>query len=200
MELTRRQLIAQGSGLVVAAMLRLVPVAMAGQGPSGQPVPKNVTWRAVLVPDGEPGDPLIISGRIFLPDGKPAEGVVLYVYNTNVEGLYTKVPEPNGPEHPRLAGWVKPDAEGRYEFRTIKPGAYPGRRIPAHIHIRTVGTDYDWIDEFQFTGDPFLTKKDQATSTSLIERYGPAFASIVRVERGADGILRAHRDIRLTRR
>ena len=200
MELNRRQLFAQGSRFAVAVILGLVPIALGGQGPSGQPVPKNVSWRAVLVAEGEPGEPLIVSGSVFLPDGKPAEGVVLYVYNTDAEGLYTKVPEPNGPEHPRLAGWMKPGAEGHYEFRTIKPGAYPGRKTPAHIHIRTISMDYDWIDEFQFAGDPLLTGRDVATSTSLVEKHGPTFASIVRLQRGADGVLRAHRDIRLVRR
>ena len=91
-------------------------------------------------------------------------------------------------------------SEGHYEFRTIKPGAYPGRKTPAHIHIRTISMDYDWIDEFQFAGDPLLTGRDVATSASLVEKHGPTFASIVRLQRGADGVLRAHRDIRLVRR
>jgi protocatechuate 3,4-dioxygenase beta subunit len=198
MNITRRELLFRGSVLGVGAAL--VPLAAAFDGPTGQPVPSDVGWQTVLVPEGEPGVPLVASGRVFLPDGRPAEGVVLYAYNTDIAGLYTKLPEPNGPEHPRLSGWVKPDRTGLYRFRTIKPGAYPGGRIAAHIHMRAVSLEFDWIDEFQFAGDALLTDKDRFISTTLVSKYGPSYASIVQPQLGADGTLRVHRDIRLARR
>lgn len=41
----------------------------------------------------------------------------------------------------RLEGWAKTDFEGRFEFRTIRPGPYPGRREAAHIHLTLFPAD-----------------------------------------------------------
>ncbi|MCY7352797.1 MAG: hypothetical protein LH606_19415, partial [Cytophagaceae bacterium] len=59
-----------------------------------------------------------------------------------------------------LRGWLKTDANGRYEINTIKPAPYPGGTEPAHIHAMVKApnqTEAYWLHDFLFKGDPFLT-------------------------------------------
>ncbi len=146
-----------------------------------------------LVQDGEPGEALIVSGKVFAGDGvTPAAGVTLYVYQTGVDGRYNRDSKGN----PRIRGYVTTDEEGRYMFHTVKPGSYPGRRIAAHIHCRASGGGYpeQWVDDFLFEGDPFISK-DRMRRSEDQGRLSP----IMRVVRGGDGIYRCERDIILTR-
>jgi protocatechuate 3,4-dioxygenase beta subunit len=39
-----------------------------------------------------------------------------------------------GNRDPRLTGLLRSDVAGRYSFRTIRPGSYPGTQVPQHIH------------------------------------------------------------------
>lgn len=148
-----------------------------------------------IVSETEPGEPLIISGTIYSPDGtRPMEGINLYVYQTDATGVYTTSGGDN--RNTRIHGSMRTNADGRYEFRTIKPGSYPNSRIPAHIHAYVSGPGYSeyWIDEYHFEGDPFISAAER-------ERFGGKgpFSSILKLERGKDGILRGVRDIRIER-
>ena len=42
--------------------------------------------RGRVAPQGEPGQPLAVSGTVVGPDGAPVAGVSLYVYQTDHEG------------------------------------------------------------------------------------------------------------------
>ena len=117
------------------------------------------------LPDfGDQGQKLKVTGIIYQNDGKtPAEGVILYVYHTNQKGLYaTKGDETGwGLRHGYIRGWVKTGKDGRYEFYTLKPGTYPTRSEPAHIHPTILEPDgkYYWLGSYLFEGDPLLTKE-----------------------------------------
>jgi protocatechuate 3,4-dioxygenase beta subunit len=84
--------------------------------------------------------------------------------------------------------------DGRYEFRTIKPGGYPNRTDPAHIHLTVSGEGYPeyWIDSIWFEGDerikPEMVKR-------LSGRGG--FNPIIKLERDANNVWRAARNIKL---
>jgi protocatechuate 3,4-dioxygenase beta subunit len=99
----------------------------------------------------------VVSGRVFAPNGiRTVPGVIVYAYNTDKDGYYS----PDGKVgHPRLKGYMKTDAEGRFELHTIVPGRYPGMRIPAHVHFNLWGAGYpvQWTDELRFEGDSYLT-------------------------------------------
>lgn len=115
---------------------------------------------------GDKGTQIKITGTIYRPDAKtPAEGVILYVYHTNQEGLYAADEDASGwaKRHGRIRGWVKTGKDGRYTFYTLWPGTYPDRSEPAHIHptIFEPGGKYYWTDSFLFKGDPLIREKDE---------------------------------------
>ena len=170
------------------------PRALAGSTPDGKE-PVELSWKTVLVPAGEPGTPLVVSGRIFAADGRtPVGGITLYVYHTDARGLYSEKDGRGGPPDPRLKGSMKTDVEGRYEFRTIRPASYPGTRNPQHIHARVFGAGYAerHIPEYWFDDDPLVTAEMRARHAGL-----GTFSPIVNAKRGADGVYACVRDLRL---
>ncbi len=131
------------------------------------PEPSDTIWTTSIVPAGERGDPLVVSGRVFAPDGvQSVAGVVVYAYNTDKKSYYS----PDGKVgHPRLKGYMKTNAEGRFELHTIVPGRYPGMHIPAHVHFNMWGSGYpvQWTDDLRFQGDSYLTEAMRQESAAL---------------------------------
>lgn len=169
------------------------PSTLSGGAPCGScEAPADLSWKTVIPPPNEPGEPLDISGTIYQPDGvTPAQGFVLFVYQTDLTGYYNKEDDAS---HPRLRGWMKTGANGRYEFRTIKPGAYPHRKTPAHIHAHLYAPGYSErsIDDFWFKDDPRI---NDATLAQEKEQGGAPF--IVNLQRGGDGVWRGVQDIKI---
>lgn len=84
-----------------------------------------------MIPEREPGEPLIITGVVRDSAGVPIAGAVVHAWQTDRDGHYSRglVAAPRGPDdeqHPRLFG---------YRFRTIRPGGYPATDDPQHIHL-----------------------------------------------------------------
>ncbi len=157
-------------------------------------LPAQLNWETRIAPVSEPGEPLEASGRIYQPDGKtPAPGVILYAYHTDARGVYPPAPGAigNARRHGRLRGWIKTNAQGEYKFVTIKPASYPGRNIPAHIHLIVKEADQNeyYIDDFEFDDDRFLTQQERE------RRHKVGGSGIVRLTRNAEGVLVARRDI-----
>ena len=158
--------------------------------------PKKISSSVTLVSEKEPGERLIVSGTFYSRDRKtPAAGVLLYVYQTDASGVYNH--EDGSWQKPRLNGWFRTDAEGRYKIRTIKPGSYPNRRQSAHIHLVIVPENGParWLDDFLFEGDPFLSSSDQQRP----DRDG-SFSYVMKISKDRDGLLRCERDIILDNR
>lgn len=102
---------------------------------------------------------LKVTGTIYRPDGRtPAEGIILYIYHTNAQGVYPRRGDETGwgRRHGYLRGWIRTEADGRYTFYTQKPGSYS--RNPAHIHPIILEPDgkYYYLSEYVFEGDPNL--------------------------------------------
>lgn len=154
-------------------------------------VAKQTHSRTRFTPANEPGTPLVVTGQVFDPSGtKPLAGVKLYAYHTDAKGTYGPVQG-----KPRLTGTVTTDAQGRFEWQTIRPMPYPGGGNPAHIHIQASGGGYpqQWIDELRFVDDPYLTPAQKAEA----QKKGK-FAPIVAPTRDAQGVLHATFNIRLS--
>ncbi|MGH7560639.1 MAG: intradiol ring-cleavage dioxygenase [Gemmatimonadales bacterium] len=159
----------------------------------------GLTWTAAISSPDEPGERLVLTGRVFKPDGRtPAPGVVVYAYHTNAQGVYPTRGNERGWDrrHGYLRGWVRTNERGEYRFETIRPGPYPGRRDPAHIHmtVKEPGRREYWIDEVVFADDP---RVDEAYRAAQSGRGG---LGLVRLTRDGDaGPWLARRDIILER-
>jgi protocatechuate 3,4-dioxygenase, beta subunit len=158
---------------------------------------KPLAAKATIVSDKEPGEALIVSGTIFALDGKtPLEGATLWVYQTDATGVYS-TSGGQDQRYTRIHGQMRTGADGRYEFRTIKPASYPGRTTPAHIHafVSAPGFREYWIDDYVFEGDPFITEDARKGHY----RGEGTFASVLKLTKGSDGVLRGVRDIQIER-
>ena len=119
------------------------------------PVPfGNLSWTDTL-PDFKEGSPgMRVYGRVYKPDEKtPAPGVVIYIYHTDQQGLYSRGDETKwGRRHGYLRGWVKSNQQGAYEFFTTRPAPYPDAQEPAHIHmtLKEPGKNEYYIDDIIF--------------------------------------------------
>ncbi|HEX8070777.1 MAG TPA: hypothetical protein VF546_12550 [Pyrinomonadaceae bacterium] len=200
-DLNRRVFIKRALLLAALPALPLAAACAGGDAPAASAraqdwagaadAPKELSWRTTITAAHEPGEPLLMSGTIYEPDGRtPARGVLLFVYHTDATGYYN---QPNRLPA-RLRGWMRTGADGRYEFRTIKPGPYPGRTDPAHIHATLTRADYPeyWIDSYWFAGDPRITT---AKLAQLSGRGG--FDPIVKLTPDGQGGWRGGRDIKL---
>ncbi|MBW8765503.1 MAG: protocatechuate 3,4-dioxygenase subunit beta [Geodermatophilales bacterium] len=115
--------------------------------------------------DGEPqGQRIIVHGRVLDSDGRPVPDTLVEVWQANAGGRYRHVvdnwPSPVDPNFSGL-GRVLTDSQGRYEFITIKPGAYPWGNHdnawrPAHIHFSLFGRAFTQrlVTQMYFPGDP----------------------------------------------
>ncbi len=101
--------------------------------------------------DGEPlGERIIVTGRVVDEDGRPVPHTLVEIWQCNAAGRYRHaVDDHPAPLDPNFtgAGRMLTDADGRYRFTTIKPGAYPWRNHqnawrPAHIHFSLFGASF----------------------------------------------------------
>ena len=135
-----------------------------------------------IAPAGEPGTPLVVDGRVVEPDGTtPAAGVTVFAYQTDRDGIYFSDRRPGSPW--RLQGWARTGADGRFLLRTIRPGPYPNRSVPAHIHFTFESPEHgrQWSDSLRFADDPLLSDQEKAASAAA-GRFGSICA--VRTENG----------------
>ena len=114
---------------------------------------------------GEPqGERIIVAGRVLDEEGRPVPHTLVEIWQANAAGRYRHVhddhPAPLDP-HFSGAGRMLTDAEGRYRFVTIKPGAYPWRNHhnawrPAHIHFSLFGRSLEsrLVTQMYFPNDP----------------------------------------------
>lgn len=125
------------------------------------PVPFSKLRHTDTLPDYfERGSRLVVSGVVYKADGiTPAPNVVLYVYHTNQQGLYSKGGKGWGKQHGSIRGWVRTNEKGEYRFYTLIPASYPNSTMEKHIHptIKEEGFKAYYIDEFTFDDDKYLT-------------------------------------------
>ena len=155
-------------------------------------VPDNVSWKISLSKKSDKDEPMIISGTIFQPDGRtPAPNILIYFYHTDSDGYYGRSGEVRDGH---FRGWMLTDARGRYEFSSIKPAPYPNRTEAAHVHMTLTGKNFeeDSINTILFEGDKFIKEQERNSAGKWDE-----FIPILKLEKGADGILRGTRDFKL---
>jgi len=102
------------------------------------------------------GEEIEITGRLLGLDGRPISGGFVELWQANAFGRYANSRDTsNAPLDPNFQGYgvVQTDQEGRYRFRTIKPGEYTGRS--RHLHFRVGGPGFEPLPtQMYFAGDP----------------------------------------------
>jgi protocatechuate 3,4-dioxygenase beta subunit len=148
------RLLSRAGRAVLVALVCLPAFAQSvHEAPAGAPSAGRVT------PQGEPGQPLRVSGVVVRRDNSPVSGASLYVYQTDHEGYYGVKPASDN-RNPRLKLFLRSDADGKWSFDTVKPGSYPASRVPAHIHFEVSAPGHaSRIFEIVFEGDPFVTPR-----------------------------------------
>lgn len=133
-----------------------------------------------------------LSGRVLDQQGNPVQGVILYIWQTDREGVYARPSDAKGwgRRHGKHRGWVKTDAGGNYKFMTFRPAGYPDRKDPEHIHlvVKEKGKIPYYVEDFLFADDPRLTPSRR---NSLEKRGGSGILNL----REENGILKGKRNI-----
>ena len=131
------------------------------------------------------GQRIIVYGRVSTDDGRPVPDTLVEVWQANAARPLpprrsTSTPAPLDPNFTGV-GRCLTDAEGRYQFVTIKPGAYPWGNHhnawrPAHIHFSLFGRAFAQrlVTQMYFPGDPLFP-------------FDPIFNSVPRPEGRASG-------------
>jgi protocatechuate 3,4-dioxygenase, beta subunit len=138
---------------------------------------------------GEPlGERIVVTGRVLESDGRPVRGALVEIWQANAAGRYVHaVDQHPAPLDPNFtgAGRCLTDEEGRYQFVTVKPGAYPWKNHPnawrpAHIHFSLFGRAFTdrLVTQMYFPGDPlfdydpiFQSVRDRRARELLIARF-----------------------------
>ena len=121
---------------------------------------------ADLAPPGVTGERITVAGRIVDGNGQPFNDGYVEIWQANAAGRYRhESDQHDAPLDPNFTGCghTLTDADGRYRFVTIRPGAYPWRNHhnawrPAHIHFSLFGTQFTqrMITQMYFPGDQLL--------------------------------------------
>ena len=156
-------------------MTRLVPTAEMTLGPF---FPREFAEGAndLTRVDGRPaaGEPIEIVGRVFELDGRALDNVVLEIWQADAAGRF---------DNPDFPGWGRAatDAQGNYLFRTIRPGAIPGRAPHINFLVLDSGLmrQLQTVMFFENSDDPVLQVVESSRRGHLIAqrsdaRIGPA--------------------------
>lgn len=126
------------------------------------------------------GDVITVHGQVRGLDCQPLPGALVEIWQACESGAYDHPDDPNtAPRDPHFQYWGRTttDGQGRYQFKTIKPGAYPagGDWIrPPHIHFKITAPGFQTlITQMYFDGDP-LNDKDL-----ILRRLAPDLRAMV---------------------
>jgi protocatechuate 3,4-dioxygenase beta subunit len=158
------------------------------------PVIKRVDQGADLtVIAGKPGraagEVIHVMGRVLNVEGQPVRGARLELWQANAHGRYAHASDKNpAPLDPNFEGFAvqTTDAEGRYRFKTIKPGAYPATgnwMRPPHLHFDVTGRVNRLVTQMYFPGESLndtdlLLQKLRANRDGAIAKVLPPTADV----------------------
>ena len=109
---------------------------------------------------------ILMHGRVLDQNARPVPDALIEIWQANAGGRYRHVNDAYlAALDPNFGGCgrVMSDTEGRYAFRTIRPGPYPWRNNgsdwrPAHIHLSIFGDAFAQrlVTQLYFEGDPLI--------------------------------------------
>jgi protocatechuate 3,4-dioxygenase beta subunit len=134
------------------------------------------------------GQRIIVHGRVLDANGRPVPDTLIEIWQANAAGRYHHVrdnwPAPLDANFTGCGRTVT-DSDGRYDFTTIKPGAYPWKNHPnawrpAHIHFSLFGRAFTQRlgTQMYFPGDPlffqdpiFNSVRDERARQRMVAAY-----------------------------
>jgi protocatechuate 3,4-dioxygenase beta subunit len=121
--------------------------------------------RAELTEAG-PGTRLVeLSGTVMTRRCRPVSRILLDLWHADQNGDYDN-------SGFRYRGHIFTDTEGRYQFRTIMPGPYPGRT--RHYHVKVISTGRQLLTtQLYFPNEP-LNRRDDFYRPDLLMRTADA--------------------------
>src|SRR5689334_3479314 len=104
------------------------------------------------------GDVMWVNGRVLDSSGNPVRGAVVEIWQADDNGAYIHSASPIANRDGNFQGYGKFEtaSDGRYVFRTVKPGIYPGRTRHIHYQIKTPLRG-DLITQLAFEGETLNT-------------------------------------------
>ncbi len=129
------------------------------------------------------GEVIYVGGQVLDEACRPVAGALVEIWQANTWGRYDHERDAENPRplDPNFQSWAEmlTDAEGRFRFKTIKPGGYPvddgGWVRPPHIHFRISRRGYhELVTQMYFAGEALnqpdrilqaLSPEDQARVT-----------------------------------
>jgi len=139
--------------------------------------------------EGEPlGERIEVFGRVLDGDGRPIPHTLVEVWQANASGRYAHASDTHpAPLDPNFSGFGRclTDADGRYRFVTVKPGAYPWKNHdnawrPAHMHFSLFGRAFvqRLVTQMYFPNDPlfdqdpiFNSVRDPAARQRMVSTF-----------------------------
>jgi protocatechuate 3,4-dioxygenase beta subunit len=159
---SRRQILAEGvfaiPGLIVAGNAALAeqrlaptpachdgdePTIAETEGPFFKP---RSPQRSDLREPGIEGEAVELSGYVLTRACRPLAGALVDLWHADSNGDYDNTGF-------RLRGHVFTDTGGRFAFRTIVPGLYPGRTRHYHVKVQAPGQSRVLTTQFYFPNE-----------------------------------------------
>lgn len=138
------------------------------------------------------GEVVEVSGRVLDEDGNAIADAIVDVWQANTHGRYAHEDDPNpAPLDENFQGWakLKTDADGRYRFKTIKPGPYQVGEAwsrPPHIHFKVARRGFhELTTQMYFAGDP-LNELDRLLQSVPEDQRGMLIVDFV--ANGGEGL------------
>jgi protocatechuate 3,4-dioxygenase beta subunit len=114
------------------------------------------------------GERIRVHGRVLDETGRPVPRTLVEIWQANAGGRYRHPRDGyRAPLDPNFGGCGRTltDEAGRYEFLTIRPGAYPWPNRandwrPMHIHFSVFGDGFGQrlVTQMYFEGDPLIAR------------------------------------------
>jgi protocatechuate 3,4-dioxygenase beta subunit len=125
----------------------------------------NSPLRSNLREPGMAGRPVDLSGVVLTRACRPVADALVELWHADDTGVYDNVGF-------RLRGHVSTDAGGRYAFRTIFPGLYPGRT--RHYHVKVQAPNRPVLTTQLYFPDEPRNRRDEFFHDELVMKVAAA--------------------------
>jgi len=125
------------------------------------------------------GLPLLLTGSVRGPDGATLPGALVEIWQADHSGIYLHPGDARFAERDAAFqgyGRTVADGAGRYAFRTIRPGLYPGRTVHIHLRAQPPGGGPALTTQVYFPDEP------RNEADLLLRRLSPAARALLIAE------------------